>query len=105
MNFKTLAVAAALTFGVVAMESGPVMAQAQDGILFKARAGNSNYCHLKFPAIRADSLATDRPVLQDPSTGTIVDFYGPCDYNPTGKAAVQAQRRVNSHRFNREYLD
>jgi hypothetical protein len=24
--------------------------------------------------------------------GKIIDFYGPCDYDPTGPAEVQAQR-------------
>ena len=51
------------------------------------------YCHLKFPAIREDSLSWEQPIL-DSSTGNIVDFYGPCDYNPVGLDEIRVQRRV-----------
>ncbi len=53
----------------------------------------TDYCHLKFPAMHEDSLSWERPVL-DPLTGNIVDFYGPCDYDPTGVDEIRAQRRV-----------
>jgi hypothetical protein len=51
------------------------------------------YCHLKFPAMREDTLSWQQPVL-DPLSGNIVDFYGPCDYDPTGVDEIRAQRRV-----------
>jgi hypothetical protein len=101
MKFKTLTAAAVLSLGVLSMTSG--QAKAQDGILYKVQAGDTNYCHLKFPAIRPDTLHMDRPVLQSPSTGAIIDFYGPCDYDPTGKAAVQSQKRELRQRISREY--
>ncbi len=53
----------------------------------------TDYCHLKFPAMREDSLSWERPVL-DSTTGNIIDFYGPCDYDPTGLDEIRAQRRV-----------
>jgi hypothetical protein len=53
----------------------------------------TDYCHLKFPAMREDSLSWERPVL-DSASGNIIDFYGPCDYDPTGLDEVRAQRRV-----------
>jgi hypothetical protein len=52
----------------------------------------SNYCHLKFPAIVEDTLYRDRPVLKDPSEGDIIDFYGPCDYDPLGREEIERQR-------------
>lgn len=88
---------AAIGAGALLMASGP--AYAQEEILYRVRAGDSNYCHLKFPAIRPDTLTANRPVLKDPSSGDIVDFYGPCDYNPTGKAEVQAQRDAQQRRL------
>jgi hypothetical protein len=103
MNLKNLALAAAFAVGALGLNS--FAAEAAEGILFKAQAGNTNYCHLKFPAIREDTLERDRPILKDSSTGDIVDFYGSCDYDPTGKAALQDQRMEKSHRFNREYAD
>lgn len=62
------------------------------GIIYKAEAESGNYCHLKFPAIRPDTLYSDRPVLRDPRDGDIIDFYGPCDYDPLGKEEVLRQR-------------
>jgi hypothetical protein len=86
----TLLSAVAVSAGVLAMGAGP--ASAQEGpFLLKVRAGETNYCHLKFPAIRPETLHSGRPVLQSPR-GEIVDFYGPCDYDPTGKDAVAQQK-------------
>jgi hypothetical protein len=98
MKLQKLTLAAVVSVGVLGMNLLP--AEAADGILYKVQAGNTNYCHLKFPAIREDTLHMDRPVLKSPSTGDIVDFYGPCDYDPTGKAALQTQR-IQEQRFNR----
>ena len=66
---------------------------AAEGVISKVVAiPEQNYCHLKFPAIRPDTLYTNRPVLQDPHSGDIVDFYGPCDYDPLSKEQVQRQK-------------
>jgi hypothetical protein len=100
---KTSLWAAAIFAGVLMMAAAP--ASAQDGIFYKVRSGNSNYCHMKFPAIREDTLASNRPVLQDPSTGAIIDFYGSCDYDPTGKDAVAAQKRDKQRSFSKQYED
>jgi len=54
------------------------------------------YCHMQFPAIEENSLG-GRPVLQDASTTDIIDFYGPCDYDPLGRVEVQDQRSENSY--------
>lgn len=51
------------------------------------------YCHMQFPEMRPETLAWDRPLLDDAS-GNIVDFYGSCDHDPTGVDAVKAQRRT-----------
>jgi hypothetical protein len=65
---------------------------AAQGVIYKAAAASGNYCHLKFPAIRPNTLYWDRPVLRDPSEGDIIDFYGPCDYDPLGKEEILRQR-------------
>jgi hypothetical protein len=52
----------------------------------------SNYCHLKFPAIREQTLSWDHPVLKDADSTDIIDFYGPCDHDPLGKDEIQAQK-------------
>jgi hypothetical protein len=88
---RTLLWGAAIGASVLLMGSGP--ANAQEGILYRVRAGDSNYCHLKFPAIRPDTLTSGRPVLQNPNTGDIVDFYGACSHNPIGQHEVEQQKR------------
>ncbi len=84
--------------GIALTEAWP-----KDGVLSSVKAGESNYCHMHFPAIDERSLSSDRPVLKDPSSGDIIHFYGPCDFDPHGKEAAQAQRLDAQRRFQREY--
>ena len=63
-----------------------------EGVISRVPSSGSNYCRLKFPAIREETLFSSRPVLKDPNDGDIVDFYGPCDYDPLGKSEILRQR-------------
>jgi len=54
------------------------------------------YCHMQFPAIEENSIG-GRSVLQDASTTDIIDFYGPCNYDPLGRNEVQTQSSENSY--------
>lgn len=72
-----------------------------DGILLKVEsAPGSNYGHLKFPAIREETLGWDRPVLKDGNSGDIIDFYGPLDHDALGEDEIRSQRSQL-----RRYLD
>jgi hypothetical protein len=53
----------------------------------------TEYCHLKFSAIREDSLSWERPVL-DFTTGNIMDFYDPCDHGSLGSDEIRVQEHV-----------
>ena len=64
--------------------------------IVKVPTADGTYCHMKFPPMREETLSWERPVL-DEAAGNIVDFYGPCDYDPTGKDAVENQRREILH--------
>jgi hypothetical protein len=77
-------------------------ALAADGVLLKEEASD-NYCHMKFPAIRPRTLDTDHPQLKRTKTGDVIDFYGPCDENPTGTDQVIEQKREEQFRFGRDY--
>jgi hypothetical protein len=66
---------------------------AAEGIISKVSDSSGSFCHLKFPAIREDTLSWNRPVLKALGEGDIIDFYGPCDYDPLGKEEVQRQKR------------
>jgi hypothetical protein len=66
-------------------------AWAAEGVIYKAVV-SANYCHLKFPAIREETLYSRSPVLKDPRDGDVVDFYGRCDYDPLGPEEVRRQK-------------
>jgi hypothetical protein len=59
-----------------------------------------NYCHMKFQAIREETLGDDHPILKDADTADSIDFYGPCDHDPLGKDEIQAQLIEMQHRRN-----
>lgn len=77
---------------------------AADEVLIKDRA-DENYCHMKFPAISDDSLATKNPSLESPATGDIIDYYGSCDETPTSASQVLDQKHEETFMFGREYED
>ena len=86
-----------------AMGSSIAPAAGAEGVIVKQALTEGSYCHLKFPAIREETLASSHPVLQDASSGDIIDFYGPCDHDPLGKEEVQSQKLEHQHRFEREF--
>jgi hypothetical protein len=68
-----------------------------DGVISEQELTPDSYCHLKFPAIREETLAGDHQVLKVPNDGNLIDFYGPCDEDPVGKDQVYEQRIENQH--------
>jgi hypothetical protein len=78
---------------------------AAPGVISNQVLTPGSYCHLTFPAIREETLSSDRPVLKDPSTGDIIDFYGPCDTDPLGEDQVQQQRLELQHRRDRNFFN
>ena len=75
------------------------------GVITNATLAPGSYCHLTFPAIRDDTLSSDRPVLKDPREGDIIDYYGSCDHDPLGQDEIKTQRRQNADRSNSDYGD
>lgn len=65
---------------------------AAEGFIAKIPDSSGKYCSMKFPAIREETLFTNRPVLKDPRDGDIIDFFGPCDHDPLGKEEVERQK-------------
>ena len=82
---SNLVLSSALFWGVPAAEA--------DELVIREAANLSYYCHMQFPEMRVDTLSWERPVL-DETTGNLIDFYGPCDHDPTGADEIKAQRRV-----------
>ena len=79
---------------------GVAVADGND-LIVKVPADLSAYCHMKFPAGSDSGASWDRPVLSE-SGGNIVDFYGPCDYDPL--AADEISARLRRSFDEREYM-
>ena len=76
---------------------GVVMAQElSSGAIVRVPAESGSYCHMKFPALREDTLSWAQPVFDD-AAGPIVDFYGSCDHDPLGIDEIRTQRRLLNH--------
>ena len=90
---------------VICATGGNNPAFAANGVILKQELTPNNYCHLKFPAIREETLARDHPILKVPNDGNLIDFYGPCDEDPVGRDQVHEQRVENQHRWEMEYGD
>jgi hypothetical protein len=58
-----------------------------------------DYCHKKLPAV-----GPTVPTMVPPSLGDVIDFYGPCD-GPSVSEQIEQQRRFESFRFGRDYMD
>jgi hypothetical protein len=94
--------AAVLLIGGFGVTNAPAAAP---GVISNQVFTPGSYCHLTFPAIREDTLSSDRPVLKDPSEGDIIDYYGSCDHDPLGQDEIETQRRQNADRFDSDYGD
>jgi hypothetical protein len=70
-----------------------VPALGADEMSIKVPSDTTSYCHQQFPPMLEESLSWERPVL-DTAAGNIIDFYGPCDYDPLGHAEIRAQRQL-----------
>jgi len=100
MKIATSFLAALLLIGTLGAIN---TAMGEDGIIYKQEFTPGSYCHLKYPAIREETLAGDHPVLKDPSDGDIVDYYGSCDEDTVGKDQVHEQRLEHQHRWEQDY--
>jgi hypothetical protein len=99
-NAKALLAAVILLANITA--SGTALA-ADDGVISKEPLTPDSYCHEKFPAMKSDSLDDNKPVLKSPSSGDVVDYYGPCNESPTGKDQVNEQKLEFEHRMDNDY--
>ncbi len=71
---------------------------AAEGTVQKLGSTSDGYCHLKIPAMRPSTLATD-PELKSTATGDVIDFYGPCDHDPKSKKEIAAQKQYRSRHY------
>ena len=88
LKIRTRFLAGLLLFASVGVSGTALSA---DGILLKDEMPGG-LCHLRFPAIRDETLSWDCPVLKDSSSGDIIDYYGSCDHDPLGKEEIESQK-------------
>lgn len=60
--------------------------------IVRVPAESTSYCHMKFPAIREDTLFSANPVLNDSAAS--IDFYGSCDHDPLGVDEIRTQKEM-----------
>ena len=93
----TKSLLAALIF--LSSVTASVTAFAADGVVEKDPFVAGSYCHQKFQAMEGQSLDTNEPVLKNPISEDIIDFYGVCNESPVGQDQVQQQKLELQHRF------
>ena len=64
---------------------------------------DGSYCHLRFPAIRPSTLTSAKPTLKAAASDDIIDFYGPCNYDPVGKEEVLRQKEMRDRQLETDY--
>jgi hypothetical protein len=74
-------------------------------VIAKDLVTENSYCHIKFAAIREETLGTTHPALKDAGLGDIIDYYGPCSHDPLGKDEIQAQLLQLQHRRSHDYMN
>ncbi len=85
-NLKPLAVSAMMAVSLT-VGAGHVKAD-ESGIISKQASGNGTYCHIKYMAFTAESLRNGALEFE-PSD--VIDFYGPCSFDPKSQQEVQSQ--------------
>ena len=83
----------------IGLSGAPARAQDTD-VISKDAMGGGSYCHMKFPAMREDTLGQAVPALD---SNEVIDFYGSCATDPRGKDEIQTQRIEAQHRFASDY--
>jgi hypothetical protein len=72
---------------------------AADGVVVEGQLAPGSYCHEKFPAMTERSLGDSQPQLKQSTTGDVIDYYGPCDENPTGEDQIATQKLEHQHQM------
>lgn len=84
---------------IAALGLGAGTALAAEGTAQKAASTSDGYCNLKIPAARPSTLPNDKAELKSSTTGDAIDYYGPCNIDPTSKDETASQRQA----FGRKY--
>lgn len=66
------------------------VARGEEGIVLREVAGEiEGYCHTKYMAFKVETLGWPQPEF---NPDDLVDFYGPCSFDPLSQEEIQNQR-------------
>jgi hypothetical protein len=105
MKIRTSLMAGALLIGSLgAINSARA---ADDQFIEQVPLAASSYCHDKFAAINELTLNSANPTQKSPTTGDVIDYYGPCSETPTGQdqqwqQKLQAENPHDNQGFSQE---
>lgn len=68
--------------------------KANKNVVHAHRLGTTNYCNLKFTPVDRATIDTGQPQQLNPMYKILVDFYGPCDYDPLGEVEIERQKHL-----------
>ena len=80
MKIATAFVAALLFTGTLGALNNAVAA---DDVMLQQELSPASYCHMKFAALKSETIPDDQP--------QVIDFYGPCSETPRGQDQAQDQ--------------
>jgi hypothetical protein len=84
-----------LVFGVLGTSGAALAASVE----VEGQLAPGGYCHEKFPAMTGRSLGDNQPQLKQSTTGDVIDYYGPCGEDPTGKDQIATQKLEHYHQM------
>lgn len=85
-----MAVFSFIALFILPVTSGVNVARGEEeGIVLRevATAGQ-DYCHIKYMAFKEETLSSPEPEF---NPGDVVDFYGPCSFNPRSDEEIRKQ--------------
>jgi len=92
----TIALASVLALLIVPLTAGVKVARGEEGIVLREAAGElEGYCHTKYMAFKVETLGWDQPEF---NPDDLVDFYGPCSFDPLSQEEIQNQRAEATRR-------
>ena len=89
-------VRALLVIAALGLSAAPALAE---GTVQNVASTSDGYCHLKIPAARPSTLPNDKAELKSSTTGDAIDYYGPCNTDPTSKDEIAKQQHTFSRKF------
>jgi hypothetical protein len=97
ISIRLTGIKALLLIAALGLSVGSALAA--EGAVQKLAETSDGYCHMKIPAARPSTWSNEQPELKSSNTGDIIDFYGPCDTNPTSKDMVDSQKSFRGLKY------